>query len=262
MSTKFIKANAIIVSLLLLLYAGGVAINLVLGIFAVNFSLPTALLLSVTFCVSAIMTLIGGIMKVKNKQGKMTLVWAILSLPIGILWVILDVISAVFSLSYSTIIAMINNLLGVHMVGPIMLIYSLVICLLYLIVAFFALILFVLSVLTSKQKLLQSRFELVKPVTVVLMIVPLAFSFVRNFVISFISSTVVEIQLVMNVFNVISYVVSGLSILFALVSAVAILILGLTAKNLPVAQPEQPTEEFDLDSFTPPAGVSADDIWS
>ena len=262
MSTKFVKANAIIVSLLLLLYAGGVAINLVLGIFAVNFSLPTALLLSVTFCVSAIMTLIGGIMKVKNKQGKMTLVWAILSLPIGILWVILGVISAVFSLSYSTIIAMINNLLGAHMVGLIMRIYSLVICVLYLIVAFFALILFVLSVLTSKQKLLQSRFELVKPVTVVLMIVPLAFSYVRSFVISFISSTVVEIQLVMNVFNVISYVVSGLSILFALVSAVAILILGLTAKNLPVAQPEQPTEEFDLDSFTPPAGVSADDIWS
>lgn len=265
MNTKVIRINAILTAIMLFLYAGCGALNMLLSFLINNntISFPASVLLCLALILPTVVILICGIKQVKQKQGVFDLVASVATLLIGIVWVAFAVLSwlvtvariYIMNLSYSADFAM--------SVGDLLVLLNYVnvaYALFTTVVALYLLGIYLISVLRAKKKWLQIKAELHKPVVVALILVPNLISLIQTLL----NPIFIRMGTDMLIrFARISVCASfGINTALTLALAVFVLVFGLIIKKQPAKASEAQSgheEPADL-PFNVPAGVNPDDL--
>jgi hypothetical protein len=265
MNATIVRINSILTAVMLFLYAGCGALNLLLSFLIKNnrISLPTSVLLCLALILPTVVILIYGIKQVKQKQGVFDLVASVATLLVGIVWAVLAVLSwlvtvariYMMNLSYSADFAMsVGDLLT--LLNYVNVAYALFTT----VVALYLLGIYLISVLRAKKKWLQIKAELHKPVVAALILVPNLISLIQTLLnLIFIR---MGTDMLVKASQVFMYVSFGVNTALTLALAVFVLIFGLIIKKQPAKASEAQSgheEPADL-PFNVPAGVNPDDL--
>ena len=258
MSAKTVRITNILAAAMLLLNAGCILLNLLLVLLTNNamFSLPAGIFLCLALLLPTIVLLIVGI---KQKLGVFHLIASIATLIVCTVWLVASALDWGLSIAQDVIIDRYYSMEIDIPLGQLISILSYIFTaytLLTIIVALYLLIVYVVSVLRSKQKWLQIKAELHKPALAVVILVPGVLYFVR-LVLNRIMMTM-SMEAYSTYSMIAMYVQYGVSILLPIAAAVVLLTVGLIFKKQAateesVMQPEHPFADIDL-----PVGVSAD----
>ena len=181
MSAKTVRITNILAAAMLLLNAGCILLNLLLVLLTNNamFSLPAGIFLCLAALLPTIVLLIFGI---KQKLGAFHLIASIATLIVCTVWLVASALDWGLSIAQDVIIDRYYSMEIDIPLGQLISILSYIFTaytLLTIIVGLYLLIVYVVSVLRSKQKWLQIKAELHKPALAVVILVPGLLYFVR-----------------------------------------------------------------------------------
>lgn len=263
MTRNTIRIASVLCAAMLVLYVLASLLSLALQyVTGAPLTLPAGLMLCLSLILPVVVLLIGSIAQVKKGGGVLQpILWAV-SLVLGLVWVIEALVSYVINLLWLSAINSGEPLLdmplgrlselvnGLNIVG--MLLVS--------VIAIALLVVFVIGVITSKQKMLQLKAGLCHVAAAIMIFVPTLLSVAQTLLNRvFISLGTDAFSTFVTVYAIASF---AIEVLLALLLAAFVLVLGLVFKkqqapaDADVApSPEQGTLPIDL-----PAGVSAADL--
>ena len=268
MNTKVIRINAILTAVMLFLYAGCGALNLLLSFLINNntISLPTSVLLCLALILPTVVILICGIKQVKQKQGMFDLVASVATLLIGIVWAVFAVLSWLITTARLFIIEYYYRLDIAMSLDKLLALFNYIniaYTLLTTIVALYLLGIYLISVLRAKNKWLQIKAELHKPAVAALILVPNLISLIQTLL----NPIFIRMgtDMLIKFARISMYASFGINTALTLALAVFVLVFGLIIKKQPAAKVQEPEPAFEQGQsadvpFNLPAGVNADDL--
>lgn len=267
MNAKTVRISNILAAAMLLINTGCIILNLLLKVLFSNAgaSLPAGVCMCLALFLPSVVLLINGIVQAKRKQGGIfdvivsvvtILVSAVWTIAYLLNWAILVVRNVIIEFYYRMEISMpLGQLL------TILSYVSIAYMLLTTLVALYLLIVYVISVLRSKQKWLQIKAELHKPVLAVAILLPNLLSVVlmilNRILLNSVNTGVLELNTYSTYVTVTNAVTIIAEVLLLLAGAILLLTFGLILKKKP-AEHAEPTVEQDLleQDMDLPAGVS------
>lgn len=250
MNAKIVRINAILTSVMLFLYAGCYLLNVILTVTMKNnmIPLPTAAFSCLAVLIPTFVLLAFGIKQAKQKNGVFDMFSSIFTILVCALWMIAVVAEWVVSIIASIIMA--NQLsLDTSPIPEIPKILSVsmfvdkIVTLLMVFVVLYLVVVYLISVIRSKQKWLQIKAEIHKPAVALLIAVPGIYSMITSLLSRFFTNKII-LKWGLEVYSYITivemYVQIGIAVLLALALAVFVLIFGLIIRKKPVAKAQSP----------------------